>query len=237
MLRRLSSSIKSRRKPGRDDQNGTATDGVRTTSTSNTSNGTNLAAHGNITAPSPSDANGSSTIKKNRRQSWMMSRQKSSTIPESGELLEGGPVKEDHAANDDDNNIFEQFSSVLQAAVRPLPTQTGDGTYIEKDGSTGIMEDLKYLGFKDFKTLKEVVQQKATNSLVDDKTYFMERVIQLVSALPTHSKKRIELTDAFIDQLWTSLQHPPLSYLGEQYNYRSGDGRYIRLVHYLRRIC
>lgn len=53
---------------------------------------------------------------------------------------------------------------------------------------------------------------------------------QLVSGMPPLSKTRVDLTNAFIDQLWNSLQHPPLSYLGEKYAYRSGDGSYnVRL--------
>ena len=52
----------------------------------------------------------------------------------------------------------------------------------------------------------------------------MERVIQLVSALPSHSKNRVNLTNAFIDELWNSLQHPPLSYLGSASRFRKADG-------------
>ena len=54
----------------------------------------------------------------------------------------------------------------------------------------------------------------------------MERVIQLVADLPAGSKNRINLTNDFVDQLWNSLQHPPLSYLGDQFNYRQPDGSY-----------
>lgn len=48
--------------------------------------------------------------------------------------------------------------------------------------------------------------------------------LQLVSKLPSHSKTRVDLTNAFIDELWNSLQHPPMSYLGSEFQYRSGDG-------------
>jgi len=41
------------------------------------------------------------------------------------------------------------------------------------------MADLKNLGFKDLKTLREVIESKAKGELVDDKTYIMERVIQV----------------------------------------------------------
>jgi linoleate 10R-lipoxygenase len=34
----------------------------------------------------------------------------------------------------------------------------------------------------------------------------------------------VKLTAAFLDELWNSLPHPPLSYLGDDYKYRSADG-------------
>ncbi len=37
---------------------------------------------------------------------------------------------------------------------------------------------------------------------------------------------RADLTNAFLDELWDSLQHPPLSYMGEKFSYRSADGSY-----------
>ena len=70
----------------------------------------------------------------------------------------------------------------------------------------------------------DVMKTKATGQLQDDKTYIMERTIQLVSGLPSRSKTRVDLTGAFIDELWNSLQHPPMSYLGEKFIYRQADG-------------
>jgi len=81
---------------------------------------------------------------------------------------------------------------------------------LKQDVSSGMMQDLKSLGFKDVKTLMAVMKIKVIGELADDKTYLMERVFQLVSGLPAHSKSRIDLTDSFIDELWNLLQHPPL---------------------------
>lgn len=53
----------------------------------------------------------------------------------------------------------------------------------------------------------------------------MERVIQLTSRLPPSSKVRINLTTSQVDQLWDSLQHPPLSYLGPDYQFRDPSGK------------
>lgn len=106
---------------------------------------------------------------------------------------------------------FQQYAQLIHASHRPLPTQSGDGSYIEENVPSGLMQDLKSLGFQDVKTLIGVMKTKATGALADDKTYLMERVIQLVSGLPAHSKSRIDLTASFVDELWNSLQHPPLS--------------------------
>ncbi|KAJ9263257.1 hypothetical protein DTO212C5_7683 [Paecilomyces variotii] len=119
---------------------------------------------------------------------------------------------------------FEKYAQLIHASRRPLPTQSGDGTYLETDGSSGLFQDLKSLGFKDVNTLKDVMKNKAKGEYVDDKTMLMERIIQLVSGLPSHSKNRTELTNAFLDELWTALPHPPLSYMGDEYAYRSADG-------------
>lgn len=106
---------------------------------------------------------------------------------------------------------FQQYAQLIHAAQRPLPTQSGDGSYLDEDVPSGMMQDLKSLGFQDVKTLMAVMKTKATGALADDKTYLMERVIQLVAGLPAHSTSRVDLTDSFIDELWNSLQHPPLS--------------------------
>jgi hypothetical protein len=62
--------------------------------------------------------------------------------------------------------------------------------------------------------------------LTDDKTMIMERVIQLVSNLPSNSRLRVELTNTFLGELWYSLEHPPSLYVGEKYHYRQADGSY-----------
>jgi hypothetical protein len=58
----------------------------------------------------------------------------------------------------------------------------------------------------------------------DDKTMIMERVIQIVAGLPNHSKTQEILTNDFIDQLWNSLDHPPLLYMGDKFKWRQPDG-------------
>ena len=78
-------------------------------------------------------------------------------------------------------STFEQFGQLIHAARRPLPTQSGDGAYLDHEVPSGLMQDLKSLGFRDVKTLMELMKTKATGGLQDDKTMIMERVIQVTS--------------------------------------------------------
>ena len=52
----------------------------------------------------------------------------------------------------------------------------------------------------------------------------MERTIQLVATMPNHSLRQEALTNMFIDELWNSLDHPPLLYMGDEFRYRQPDG-------------
>jgi len=54
----------------------------------------------------------------------------------------------------------------------------------------------------------------------------MERLIQVVSHMPRSSENRNLITGGLVGQLFDSLQHPPLSYVGEKFQYRDPDGRY-----------
>jgi hypothetical protein len=76
----------------------------------------------------------------------------------------------------------------------------------------------------DYKTLLEVIKGRISGELVDDKTMVMERLIQAVAGLPPLSKNRVELTNGFIGELWNTLDHPPQSYMGDDFMYRKADG-------------
>ena len=98
---------------------------------------------------------------------------------------------EHHGNEKDAQGLLEQFAQLVHASRRPLPTQSGDGAYLEHEVSSGVFADLKSLGFKDVKTLMEVMTSKK-GSLQDDKTYIMERVIQ--ASLEGDQKYGRELT-------------------------------------------
>ncbi|KAI4142174.1 MAG: hypothetical protein LQ341_003278 [Variospora aurantia] len=126
---------------------------------------------------------------------------------------------------------FEKFAHLLHASNRPLPTQSGDGAYLEEGQPSSFLQDLRTFGFKDYQTMMQVMKGKATGELQDDKTYTMEHLMQLVAGLPSNSKLRVDLTNSFIDELWNTLQHPPMSYLGNKYMYRQPDGSYNNVLY------
>jgi len=142
-------------------------------------------------------------------------------------------IQEETEANDDlpiatrrdVESTFSDFAALLHASSRPLPSQTGDAQYQEKEEHSGFWADMKSLGVKDLHTVREIIADKASGKPQDDKKMHMEHVMQLVAALPSKSANRVELTSLFLDELWNSLQHPPLSYMSDEWRYRSADGR------------
>lgn len=59
----------------------------------------------------------------------------------------------------------------------------------------------------------------------------MEKLIAITASLPPNSKSRKRLTHTVVRTLWDSLEHPPRSYLGEDFQYRTPDGSYnVRLL-------
>lgn len=76
-------------------------------------------------------------------------------------------------------NPISQILQVLSAALRPLPTETGDGTYVKGNTTTGFTKDLGHFGVGDVDTLAELAKGAVTGDAVDDREYIMERVIQV----------------------------------------------------------
>lgn len=74
---------------------------------------------------------------------------------------------------------ISQIEQVIGASLRPMPTETGDGTYVKKPKTTGFAKDLAHIDLDDVKTVVDVVKAGATGEPVDDREYIMERVIQV----------------------------------------------------------
>lgn len=133
---------------------------------------------------------------------------------------------------------FKKMAGLVGAAAAPVPDQTGDGSKIAPEDDPAVLKkiadglsDLSYLGADNLKTLLEIQKDKMMGGYTDDKTYLMEGLIRTAAALPDGSKMRDKLTNQFVTQLWNDLEHPPQSYLGAKYQYRSADGSNNSLIH------
>lgn len=101
--------------------------------------------------------------------------------------------------------------------------------------STGHFTDTQLRA--DIKTLIDMARNKLRgHGITDDKTMIMERVIALVADLPHQSRLREELTNTLLNELWHSLEHPPLLYVGDEFQFRTADGSnnvcYEHIVHF-----
>ena len=126
---------------------------------------------------------------------------------------------------------MKSFAAILGASEAPVPDQTGDGSKIAPEEDTSLftkaertIRDMYHLGIENVQTLLQMQKEKMTGELTDDKTYLMEGLIRTAVALPEGSKTKEAITNKFVAQLWNDLEHPPQSYLGTKYQYRSADG-------------
>lgn len=104
------------------------------------------------------------------------------------------------------------------AASNGIPTGTASS---KQDPS--MFESIKN-SIENFGTMKDALLHGLEGGPIDDKTYLMERIIELVSELPPNEKKSDTLTNSFLTQLWNDLEHPPNSYLGYDFSFRKADG-------------
>ncbi len=125
---------------------------------------------------------------------------------------------------------FRSVAGVIKASNAPLPTETGDGSYIVNAKPTGILDDVVHLRHGDIKTLLELAKAKLTGDPIDDKTYLTENLIKLASELPQNSKDGTRLSNKLVQQLYDSLQHPPVAQLGDKHRYRSADGSFNNIT-------
>jgi cytochrome P450 len=133
---------------------------------------------------------------------------------------------------------FRQFAGLVGAVTDPVPDETGDGSKLSPEDKNalykkieGDLQDMSQLRISDVKTLIQIFTDKVSGEPMNDKEYLMEGLIRTASKLPDDSKNGKTLTNKFLKQLWDDLEHPPRSYLGTKYQYRSADGSFNSLVH------
>jgi linoleate 8R-lipoxygenase/9,12-octadecadienoate 8-hydroperoxide 8R-isomerase len=133
---------------------------------------------------------------------------------------------------------LKSLKGLIGASLAPVSDDTGDGSRLSPEEKNAIhqkiegdLRDMSHLGVTDVKSLLQIQAEKLAGQATDDKEYLMEHLISIASKLPAESKNRESLTNKFLTQLWNDLEHPPQSYLGAKYQYRSADGSFNSLVH------
>lgn len=125
---------------------------------------------------------------------------------------------------------FQSVGGVIKASGAPLPTQTGDGSYIANTKPTGLLDDLLHLRPDDISTLIAQTKSTLTGDPINDKTYLMERLLKVASELPPNSKNVSRLSNGIVQQLYDNLQHPPVAQLGNEHRYRAADGSFNNIM-------
>ena len=76
-------------------------------------------------------------------------------------------------------NKISEVEKVIASSLRPLPTETGDGTYVKTATTTGLTKDLGHFNLKDVKAVIEIAKDAVTGEPWNDREYIMERVVQV----------------------------------------------------------
>ena len=128
------------------------------------------------------------------------------------------------------------------------PSDFGDDSFTEERiEQSGLIDDIKALGPNLGEDALALIQEvMGKGKPYDDRTMVvcsypdrssqrvsaydfglqMEKVMKLTASLPPNSKMRKKLSDIIIQTMWSTLQHPPQSYYGDEYQYRTADGSY-----------
>ena len=117
------------------------------------------------------------------------------------------------------DNRYKDSNGAPAPAQNIIPTGTN-----QKSSESHVLEALRAVNVRNFETFKDVALTGAKGEPLDDKTYLMERIIQLTAELPLDDRASATLTNKFLSQLWNDLEHPPKSYLGHEYAFRKPDG-------------
>ncbi len=125
---------------------------------------------------------------------------------------------------------FQSVAGVIKASAAPLPTETGDGSYIANTKPTGLLDDLVHLQPDDVRALIAETKSKLTGDPWNDKTYLMEGLLKAASDLPPNSKNVGILSNEIVQQLYDDLQHPPVVQLGNEHRYRAADGSFNNIM-------
>ncbi|KAI9147362.1 heme peroxidase [Paramyrothecium foliicola] len=84
---------------------------------------------------------------------------------------------------------------------------------------------------EDIEVVKALAEGIFTENIVDDREQLLENTIKWASSYPTGSPTSSLLTHTMLNSLWENLQHPPLSYMGDEWRYRAADGSHNNILY------
>jgi hypothetical protein len=88
----------------------------------------------------------------------------------------------------------------------------------------GVESQLGRIG-KDLDLIHDAVDTVFAGGIIDDtRNHMIEKIVDIAASLPNGSHLRDDLSAKFVKTLWNRLEHPPISYIGDQFKYRSADG-------------
>ena len=94
----------------------------------------------------------------------------------------------------DVDDAFSQFAHLIHASQRPIPIQSGDGQYLEKEEPSGFWSDVRSMGMKDLVAVRHILEDKASGKPQDDRKMHMEEVIQVSLTLYLSSENKLCLS-------------------------------------------
>ena len=181
MLRRFSTKFGKSKK---DEVNGVGgSNGVTSTNGTEANGSYSNGSYTNATDTKGSYTNGTDTNGTSSDKPNIAKRGSSFGFPPKKPKSQAAAQMIDHTASRADvENAFTEYAQVIHASRRPLPSQGGDVAKLDHQQHSGLLSDIKAMGFKDVRTLIDVMKNKATGELQDDKTYLMEKTIQVSCA-------------------------------------------------------
>ena len=130
-----------------------------------------------------------------------------------------------HALRKEIETSLASVSQLIHASLVPLPQNLYVPDNDDQAKETGLLPDLRKMGFKDVETLLALFKSEV-RGVQDDNKLIQEHLIAFLSKLDDTSKLSHQLTGGFINTLWKAMPHPPQTSLGTKYKYREADGSY-----------
>jgi len=123
---------------------------------------------------------------------------------------------------------ISKFTDLIKAIRRPPPPEPGDGvldkplTSSEVSGS--LIKDIEALGIKE--SVEDIVFTlkllALRNKPLDDSQFQLEKIVQIMSKLPSNSNLLREVEKLLISVLWSDISKPPNMWANDFF--RSADG-------------